>query len=155
MDRQTVYELSAWLESNWQELREELLKGHYEPMPVRGVEIPKSGGGLRELGIPTLKDRLVQQAILQILEPLLDPTFSESSYGFRPGRSAHDPLKAGSAFVEDGRLIVVDLDLEKFFDRVNHDLLMSRLSRHVVDKRLLKLLRRFLQAGMMSHGVCV
>ena len=113
------------------------------------------GGGLRQLGIPTVKDRLVQQAILQILEPLLDPTFSESSYGFRPGRSAHDALKAGSAFVEEGRLIVVDLDLEKFFDRVNHDLLMSWLARHVADKRLLKLVRRFLQAGMMSHGVCV
>jgi RNA-directed DNA polymerase len=155
VDRQTVHELPGWLETNWQELREELLNGHYEPKPVRGVEIPKPGGGLRQLGIPTVKDRLVQQAILQILDPLLDPAFSESSYGFRPGRSAHDALKAGSAFVEEGRLIVVDLDLEKFFDRVNHDILMSRLARHVKDKRLLKLVRRFLQAGMMSHGVCV
>lgn len=155
VDRQTVHELLSWLETNWQELREELLNGHYEPMPVRGVEIPKSGGGLRQLGIPTVKDRLVQQAILQVLTPLLDPAFSDSSYGFRPGRSAHDALKAGSAFVEEGRLIVVDLDLEKFFDRVNHDILMSRLARHVEDKRLLKLVRRFLQAGIMSHGVCV
>lgn len=155
VDRQTVHELSSWLEPNWQELREELLNGRYEPMPVRGVEIPKPGGGLRQLGIPTVKDRLVQQAILQILDPLLDPTFSESSYGFRPGRSAHDALKSGSAYVEEGRLIVVDLDLEKFFDRVNHDILMSRLARHVKDKRLLKLVRRFLQAGMMASGVCV
>jgi len=155
VDRQTVQELPGWLETNWQELREELLGGHYEPMPVRGVEIPKPGGGLRQLGIPTVKDRLVQQAILQILDPLLDPAFSESSYGFRPGRSAHDALKAGSAFAEEGRLIVVDLDLEKFFDRVSHDILMSRLARHVEDKRLLKLVRRFLQAGMMSNGICV
>ena len=155
VDRQTVHDLSDWLETDWQELREELLNGHYEPMPVRGVEIPKPGGGLRQLGIPTVKDRLVQQAILQVLDPLFDPLFSESSYGFRPGRSAHDALKAGSAFVEEGRGIVVDLDLEKFFDRVNHDILMSRLARHVKDKRLLKLVRRFLQAGMMSNGVCV
>jgi len=155
VDRQTVQDVSSWLETNWQELREELLHGRYEPKPVRGVEIPKPGGGLRQLGIPTVKDRLVQQAILQILDPLLDPAFSESSYGFRSGRSAHDALKAGSAFVEEGRLIVVDLDLEKFFDRVNHDILMSRLARRVEDKRLLKLVRRFLQAGMMSNGVCV
>lgn len=155
VDRQTVHELAGWLEANWQELREDLLEGRYEPNPVRGVEIPKPGGGLRQLGIPTVKDRLVQQAILQMLTPLLDPVFSESSYGFRPGRSAHDALKAGSAFVEEGRLIVVDLDLEKFFDRVNHDILMSRLARHVSDKRLLKLVRRFLQAGMMSNGVCI
>lgn len=155
VDRQTVHELPGWLESNWQRLREELLSGQYEPMPVRGVGIPKPGGGLRQLGIPTVRDRLVQQAILQILDPLLDPVFSESSYGFRPGRSAHDALQAGSAFVEEGRVIVVDLDLEKFFDRVNHDILMSRLARHVSDKRLLRLVRRFLQAGMMSNGVCV
>lgn len=113
------------------------------------------GGGVRQLGIPTGKDRLVQQAILQVLNPLLDPKFSDSSYGFRPRRSAHDALRAGSAFVEEGRTIVVDLDLEKFFDRVNHDILMSRLARHVKDKRLLKLVRRFLQAGLMQAGVCV
>jgi len=155
VDRQTVQELSAWLETGWHELREELLSGAYEPNPVRGVQIPKPGGGVRQLGIPTVKDRLVQQAIVQVLEPLLDPTFSASSYGFRPGRSAHDALKAGSAFVEGGRTIVVDLDVEKFFDRVNHDILMSRLARHVEDKRLLKLVRRFLQAGLMQAGVCV
>ena len=155
VDRQTVHELSDWLETGWHELREELLGGGYEPMAVRGVQIPKPGGGIRQLGIPTVKDRLVQQAVLQVLEPLLDPLFSESSYGFRPGRSAHDALKAGSAFVEEGREIAVDLDLEKFFDRVNHDILMSRLARHVEDTRLLGLVRRFLQSGMMQTGVCV
>ena len=155
VDRQTVQELAEWLETGWHELRDELLDGRYEPSPVRGVHIPKPSGGVRQLGIPTVKDRLVQQAVVQILEPLLDPGFSESSYGFRPGRSAHDALRAASSYVEDGREIVVDLDLEKFFDRVNHDILMSRLARHVEDKRLLKLVRRFLQAGLMQDGVCV
>jgi RNA-directed DNA polymerase len=155
VDRQTVHELAQWLETGWHELREELLGGKYEPEPVRGVQIPKPAGGVRQLGIPTVKDRLVQQAVVQVLEPLLDPGFSESSFGFRPGRNAHDALRAGSAYVEEGRETVVDLDLEKFFDRVNHDILMSRLARHVKDKRLLKLVRRFLQAGMMQEGVCV
>jgi RNA-directed DNA polymerase len=107
------------------------------------------------LGIPTVVDRLVQQAILQVLEPVLDPTFSASSYGFRPGRSAHDALAAASQYVADGRTIVVDFDLEKFFDRVNHDVLMSRLTRRMADKRLLRIIHRFLQAGMMYRGVCV
>jgi RNA-directed DNA polymerase len=110
---------------------------------------------MRQLGIPTVIDRLVQQAILQVLEPLLDPTFSASSYGFRPGRGAHDALAAASKHVADGRCIVVDLDLEKFFDRVNHDILMARLARRITDKRLLRIIRRFLQAGMMYEGVCV
>ncbi len=155
VDRQTVHELTDWLETGWHELREKLLDGSYEPAPVRGVQIPKSSGGVRQLGIPTVKDRLVQQAVMQILEPLLDPGFSESSYGFRPGRSAHDALRAGKVYVEEGRHTVVDIDLEKFFDRVNHDILMSRLARHVKDKRVLKLVRRFLQAGMMQDGICV
>lgn len=155
VDRQTVQELAEWLEAGWLELRDELLDGRYEPSPVRGVQIPKPAGGIRQLGIPTVRDRLVQQAVVQVLEPLLDPGFSESSYGFRPGRSAHEALRAGSSYVEEGRGIVVDLDLEKFFDRVNHDILMSRLARHVEDKRLLKLVRRFLQAGLMQDGVCV
>jgi RNA-directed DNA polymerase len=155
VDGQGVDELAGWLETGLGALRRDLLAGSYRPEPVRGVEIPKPGGGRRQLGIPTAKDRLVQQAILQQLEPLLDPTFSESSYGFRPGRSTHDALKAGSAFVEEGRRVVVDLDLEKFFDRVNHDILMSRLARRIEDKNLLRLIRRFLQAGMMREGVCV
>jgi len=155
VDRQTVHDLTEWLETGWHELRKELLDGKYEPAAVRGVQIPKPPRGVRQLGIPTVKDRLVQQAVVQVLEPLIDPGFSESSYGFRPGRSAHDALRAGSSYVEEGREIVVDLDLEKFFDRVNHDILMSRLARHVEDKRLLKLVRRFLQADMMQEGVCV
>ena len=155
IDGQTVVELSEWLKAHLHELRQELLSGSYLPVPTRGKRIPKPGGGERQLGIPTAKDRLVQQAILQQLEPLLDPTLSDSSYGFRPGRSAHDALKAGSAFVEEGYGIVVDLDLEKFFDRVNHDILMGRLARRIEDKDVLRLIRRFLQAGMMQDGVRV
>jgi len=154
-DGMTVGELSDWLDTQIHALQEELLTGRYEPQPVKGVDLPKPGGGTRRLGIPTVIDRLVQQAVLQILEPILDPGFSESSYGFRPGRSAHDALRAGSAFVEEGYDTVVDLDLKKFFDRVNHDILMSRLARRIDDKRLLRLIRRFLQAGMMWEGVHV
>jgi RNA-directed DNA polymerase len=117
------------------------------------VQIPKPGGGTRQLGIPTVVDRLVQQAIAQTLEPLLDPTFSGSSFGFRPGRGAHDALRQARGYVTDGYEIVVDLDLERFFDRVNHDILMSRLARRIGDKRLLRIIRRFLQAGMMTDGV--
>jgi len=155
VDGMTVHGLKTWLAEHKEALIASLLDGSYEPQPVRGVEIPKPGGGVRQLGIPTVVDRLVQQAILQVLEPLLDPTFSESSYGFRPGRSAHQALHKGKEYVADGRGIVVDVDLEKFFDRVNHDLLMSRLARRVADKRLLRIVRRFLTAGMMSNGVCM
>lgn len=121
---------------------------------MRGAQIPKPGGGMRQLGIPTVSDRLVQQAILQVLEPLLDPTFSNSSYGFRPGRGAHAALAQAQQYVAEGRTIVVDIDLEKFFDRVNHDILMARLARRVADKRLLRIVRRFLEAGLMQDGVC-
>ncbi|MGL4419789.1 MAG: reverse transcriptase domain-containing protein, partial [Gemmataceae bacterium] len=127
VDGMTVDDLLPWIREHKQDLLSSLLDGSYEPSPVRGVEIPKAGGGVRQLGIPTVVDRLVQQAILQVLTRLLDPTFSESSYGFRPGRSAHDALKKASEYVAEGRGIVVDVDLEKFFDRVNHDILMSRL----------------------------
>ena len=155
VDGMKVQELLGYLKEHWPDIREQLLQGTYKPQPVRGVEIPKPGGGVRQLGIPTVVDRLVQQGILQVLEPLLDPTFSESSYGFRPRRNAHQALRQAQEYVAEGREIVVDLDLEKFFDRVNHDILMSRLARRVADKRLLRIVRRFLKAGMMQNGVCV
>ena len=156
VDGMTVRELADWLRSNHKALTASLLDGTYQPQPVRGVQIPKPGGGQRQLGIPVVVDRLVQQAILQVLEPILDPTFSNSSYGFRPGRSAHMALEQARQYVNrEGREIVVDLDLEKFFDRVNHDILMSRVARRIGDKRLLGIIRRFLQAGMMQDGVCV
>jgi RNA-directed DNA polymerase len=155
VDGMTIGQLRSWIARHKEELIASLLSGSYRPQAVRGVEIPKPGGGVRQLGIPTVVDRLVQQAILQVLEPLLDPTFSPSSFGFRPGRGAHDALKQAREYVADGRVIVVDLDLEKFFDRVNHDILMARLSRKVADARLLRIIRRFLQAGLMQDGVCV
>jgi RNA-directed DNA polymerase len=155
VDGMTIAELPPWFREHREGFIASLLDGSYQPQPVRGVEIPKPGGGVRQLGIPTVVDRLVQQAILQVLEPLLDPTFSASSYGFRPKRSAHQALAAARKYVADGRVIVVDLDLEKFFDRVNHDMLMARLARRVADKRLLRIVRRFLEAGMMTSGVCI
>jgi RNA-directed DNA polymerase len=155
VDGMTVTELLAWIRSNREGLIASLISGNYQPKTVRGVEIPKPGGGVRQLGIPTVVDRLVQQAILQVLEPILDPTFSPSSFGFRPGRSAHQALAQAREYVADGRDIVVDMDLEKFFDRVNHDILMSRLARRIGDKRLLKIVRGFLNAGMMQAGVVI
>lgn len=164
VDGMTVAELPTWLAHHKEELIASLLDGSYRPQPVRGVSIPKPGGqdaGTRQLGVPTVVDRLVQQAILQILDPLIDPTFSPSSYGFRPGKSAHQALAAAQGYVREGRLIVVDLDLEKFFDRVNHDVLMARIARRLRelgephDPRLLRLIRRFLEAGLMQDGVCV
>ena len=155
VDGITVKQLAGWIREHKQGLIDGLLDGSYRPQTVRGVQIPKPGGGMRQLGIPTVVDRLVQQAILQVLNPILDPTFSASSYGFRAGIGAHDALKKAKEYVAEGHSIVVDIDLEKFFDRVNHDVLMNRLSRHVKDKRLLKIIGRFLRAGMMQDGVCV
>jgi RNA-directed DNA polymerase len=158
VDGMDVTELKAWMSmrANREKLRDKLISGEYEPAPVRGVQIPKPGGkGVRQLGIPTVVDRLVQQALLQVLEPIYEPSFSEGSYGFRPGRGAHDALRQASKYVAEGRSIVVDLDLEKFFDRVQHDVLMVRVSRRVKDKRVLVLIGRFLRAGMMQNGVCV
>lgn len=158
IDRMTVTELKTWFSqrTHREKLKEQLLSGTYQPAPVRGVQIPKPGGkGVRQLGIPTVVDRLVQQALLQVLEAKFDPNFSESSYGFRPGRGAHDALRQASQYVAEGRVYVVDLDLEKFFDRVQHDVLMARVSRQVRDKRVLALIGRFLRAGMMQNGVCV
>jgi RNA-directed DNA polymerase len=156
VDGMTVHDLADWLRENSRALTASLTDGSYQPQPVRGVQIPKPGGGQRQLGIPVVVDRLVQQAILQVLNPILDPTFSNSSYGFRPGRDAHMALEQARKYVaQEGREFVVDLDLEKFFDRVNHDILMSRIARRIGDKRLLLIIRRFLQAGMMQDGVCV
>jgi RNA-directed DNA polymerase len=155
IDGMTIEELGLWLKLNWKEMKEQLLEGSYKPSIIKGVKIPKPDGGERQLGIPTVKDRLVQQGILQILSPIWESDFSENSYGFRPRRSAHDALKAGAEYVKEGRVIAVDLDIEKFFDRVNHDMLMGKLAKKIADKRMLRLIRRFLEAGMMSEGVCV
>jgi len=153
VDGMTVAELPAFLRMHWPRLRGELLDGTYRPQPVRRHMIPKPGGGERELGIPTVLDRFIQQALLQVLQPLIDPTFSDASFGFRPGRRAHDAIRRAQRYVEDGHRIVVDVDLEKFFDRVNHDILMDRLKRRVSDSRVLHLIRRYLDAGIMIHGI--
>jgi RNA-directed DNA polymerase len=156
VDGMTVHELADWLRANTVALQSSLLDGTYQPQPVRGVQLEKPDGGKRQLGIPVVVDRLVQQAILQVLNPIFDPTFSNSSYGFRPGRDAHMALDQARIYVaQEGREFVVDLDLEKFFDRVNHDILMSRIARRIGDQRLLRIIRRFLQAGLMQDGVCV
>jgi RNA-directed DNA polymerase len=138
---------------NKDKLIQSLMNGTYEPQPVRGVQIPKPDGSKRQLGIPTVVDRIIQQAILQVLQPYFETTFSNNSYGFRPGRSAHHAVKQASAIVKSGYCFVVDIDLEKFFDKVNHDRLMSKLAFHIKDKRLLRLIRAFLRAGLMNNGV--
>ena len=141
------------LRTHWSQIRQQLLQGNYRPSPVRRVTIPKPDGGQRELGIPTVTDRLIQQALLQVLQPLIDPTFSEHSYGFRPGRRAHDAVKAAQAYVQSGRRVVVDVDLEKFFDRVNHDILMDRLHKRINDAGVIRLIRAYLNSGIMDGGV--
>jgi group II intron reverse transcriptase/maturase len=153
MDGMRVEELKPFLNAHWERIKSELLEGGYRPQPVRQVEIPKPGGGVRKLGIPTVVDRLIGQALHQALEPIFDPTFSKSSYGFRRGRSAHQAVEQAREYVREGYRWVVDIDLEKFFDRVNHDILMSRIARRVKDKRVLRLIRRYLQAGIMTDGV--
>ena len=155
IDGMTVDELPKYLVEHWETIREQLLTGTYQPKPVKRQEIPKSGGGVRELGIPCALDRFIQQAILQVLQPRFDPTFSEHSYGCRPGRGAHDAVCAAQRYVQEGRHIVVDVDLAKFFDRVCHDVTMGKLEERIEDKRMLGLIRRYLKAGVMAHGVVV
>lgn len=153
VDGVTVKSLRDYVRDNWARIRDELLEGTYQPKPVRRVEIPKPGGGVRLLGIPTVVDRLIQQALLQVLTPIFDPEFSPHSYGFRPGRRAHDAVRKARQYVAEGYRYVVDMDLEKFFDRVNHDKLMARVARKVDDRRVLRLIRSYLESGVMIEGV--
>jgi RNA-directed DNA polymerase len=153
IDGMTVEELLPHLRKTWPAIREALLAGSYQPSPVKRQSIPKSGGGVRELGIPTVLDRFIQQALLQVLQPGFDAGFSEHSYGFRPGRSARQAVTAAHRLVQQGRRFVVDVDLEKFFDRVNHDVLMGKLAKRIRDRRVLGLIRRYLNVGVMANGV--
>ena len=155
IDGMDVEELPEYLTGAWGRIRLELLAGRYRPKPVKRVEIPKPNGGVRQLGIPTAVDRMIQQMVLNVLQPAFDRSFSEHSYGFRPGRNAQQAVKAARRYIQEGRRWVVDVDLEKFFDRVNHDILMSRLATRIKDKRVLGLIRRYLEAGVMAHGVVV
>ena len=153
VDGRSVDDLKHQMREDWPAIREALLGGTYEPSPVRKVEIPKPGGGVRTLGIPTVMDRMIQQALLQGLTPTFDPTFSEDSYGFRAGRSTHQAVQRAREHIAAGHRWVVDLDLEKFFDRVNHDVLMARVAKRVKDKRVLRVIGRYLRAGIMEGGV--
>src|SRR5947209_9577825 len=153
VDGMTVGDLPAYLKEHWPTIRAQLLEGTYKPQPVRRVEIPKASGGMRPLGIPTVLDRFIQQAVMQVLQADWDGTFSETSFGFRPGRSAHQAVERAQAYIASGHSCVVDIDIEKFFDRVNHDILMGLIAKRVADKRVLKLIRAFLNAGVMEGGL--
>ena len=155
VDGLDIEQTAQAIRQNWPDIRQELLAGNYRPSPVRKVLIPKPDGSQRELGIPTVLDRLIQQALLQVLQPLIDPTFSKHSHGFRPGRRAHDAVKAARAYVQSGKRVVVDVDLAKFFDRVNHDILIDRLKRRIDDAGVIRLIRAYLNAGIMDGGVVV
>ncbi|MED3713061.1 group II intron reverse transcriptase/maturase, partial [Neobacillus thermocopriae] len=153
VDGMSVKDLRRHLYENWDSIQQSLREGTYKPSPVRRVEIPKPNGGVRLLGIPTVTDRFIQQAIAQVLTKIFDPTFSNHSYGFRPGRKGHDAVREAKGYIKEGYRWVVDIDLEKFFDKVNHDKLMGILAKTIKDRILLKLIRRYLQSGVMINGV--
>ena len=155
VDGLDIDQTALHLKTHWPVIREQLLSGTYRRSPVRRVTIPKPDGGQRELGIPTVTDRLIQQALLQVLQPIVDPTFSEHSYGFRPGRRAHDAVLAAQGYVQSGRRVVVDVDLEKFFDTVNHDILIDRLHKRIGEPGVIRLIRAYLNSGIMRGGVVV
>ena len=153
IDGMTTQELRDHVRQHWESIRSKLLAGTYVPSPVRRVEIPKPNGGVRLLGIPTVLDRWIQQMLLQVLQPIFDPTFSAQSFGFRPGKSAHDAVRAAQSYFQAGKDWVVDMDITKFFDRVNHDILMNRIGQRIRDKRVLRLMGKYLRAGVMIEGV--
>ena len=153
VDGMRCEDLKAWIKANWTQMKQQLLDGSYRPQAVRRVDIPKPQGGVRMLGVPTVSDRLIQQALHQVMQPLFEPTFSANSYGFRPGRSAKQAVSKAAEYIRGGKRWVVDMDLEKFFDRVNHDVLLARVGRVVKDPKVLRLIRRYLEAGMMANGV--
>jgi len=155
VDGVTVENFRPYLKIHWERIKGELLTGTYKPQIVRRVEIPKPGGGVRLLGIPTVMDRLIQQAVLQILSPLIDPEFSQNSFGFRPGCSTHQAVRQAQSYIKDGYWYVVDIDVEKFFDKVNHDILMSKLKQKIADRQVIRLIRSYLQAGVMINGCCI